>query len=118
MILAALQSVPHELYESASMDGAGKVRTLVSVTVPYIRATLALTVLLRVIWIFNFPDIIYGMTGGGPGGSTQIVTTYMINLTRDGNYGTASAVGLLVVFVLLLFAVFYLLATRERRERL
>lgn len=118
MILAALQSVPHELYESASMDGAGKVRTLFSVTVPYIRATLALTVLLRVIWIFNFPDIIYGMTGGGPGGSTQIVTTYMINLTRDGNYGTASAVGLLVVFVLLLFAVFYLMATRERRERL
>lgn len=117
MILAALQSVPHELYESASMDGAGRVRTLFHVTIPYIRVTLGLTVLLRVIWIFNFPDIIYGMTGGGPGDATQIVTTYMIQLTRDGNYGTASAVGLLMVFGLALFATFYLMATRERRDR-
>ena len=116
MILAALQSVPDELYEAAAMDGAGKILTLFSVTLPYIRTTLALTVLLRVIWIFNFPDIIYGMTGGGPGGATQIVTTYMITLTQQGNYGTASAVGLIVVFILLVFASFYLMATRERKE--
>ena len=116
MILAALQSVPDELFESASLDGAGRIRTLFSVTLPYIRTTLALTVLLRVIWIFNFPDIIYGMTGGGPGGATHIVTTYMINLTQQGNYGTASAVGLIVVVILLVFATFYLMATRERRE--
>lgn len=116
MILAALQSVPDELYEAAAMDGAGKVRALFSVTLPYIRTTLALTVLLRVIWIFNFPDIIYGMTRGGPGGSTQIVTTYMITLTQEGNYGTASAVGLIVVFILIVFAAFYLMATRERKE--
>jgi multiple sugar transport system permease protein len=116
MILAALQSVPTELYESAAMDGAGKVRTLFNVTIPYIRMTLALTVLLRVIWIFNFPDIIYGMTGGGPAGQTDIVTTYMIKLTQQGDYGTASAVGLMVVFILLLFATFYLMATRRKRD--
>lgn len=117
MILAALQSVPEELYESAAMDGAGKVRALYSVTIPYIRTTLALTVLLRVIWIFNFPDIIWGMTGGGPAGQTDIVTTYMIKLTQQGDYGSASAVGLIVVFILLVFATFYLMAIRGRRER-
>ena len=116
MILAALQSVPTELYEAAVMDGAGKARTLFHVTIPYIRMTLALTVLLRVIWIFNFPDIIYGMTGGGQAGQTDIVTTYMIKLTQQGDYGTASAVGLLVVFILLLFATFYLMATRRKKE--
>lgn len=114
MILAALQSVPNELFESAALDGAGRIRMLVDVTIPYIRTTLALTVLLRVIWIFNFPDIIYGMTGGGPADSTQITTTYMIGLTQQGNYGTASAVGLVVILVLTLFAAFYLVATRER----
>lgn len=117
MILAALQSVPEELYESAGIDGAGKVRTLFSVTVPYIRTTLALTVLLRVIWIFNFPDIIYGMTGGGPAGQTHIVTTFMIDLTQQGDYGKASAVGLIVVFILLVFATFYLMAMRGKKER-
>jgi len=116
MILAALQSVPNELYEAAAMDGAGKARVLFNVTVPYIRTTLALTVLLRVIWIFNFPDIIYGMTGGGPAGQTDIVTTYMIKFTQEGDYGRASAVGLIVMFMLLIFASFYLMATRRGKE--
>lgn len=114
MILAALQSIPNEMLEAAALDGAGKTRTLWSVIIPHIRTTLALTVLLRVIWIFNFPDIIYGMTGGGPADQTQIVTTWMINLTQQGDYGRASALGLMVVVILAMFSVFYLLATRER----
>ncbi|MGW7365917.1 carbohydrate ABC transporter permease [Streptomyces sp. NPDC054841] len=114
MILAALQSIPDEIYEAAALDGAGKARTLFQITIPYIRATLALTVLLRVIWIFNFPDIIFGTTGGGPNNETHIVTTWMINITQQGDYGKASALGLLVVAGLLLFSVFYLTATREK----
>ncbi len=116
MILAALQSIPDELYEAASLDGAGKARTLFQITIPYIRTTLALTVLLRIIWIFNFPDLIFGMTGGGPNDETHIVTTWMIKITQQGDYGKASALGLIVVAGLLLFATFYLLATREKRE--
>ncbi|MFF3706561.1 carbohydrate ABC transporter permease [Streptomyces phaeochromogenes] len=116
MILAALQSIPEELYEAAALDGAGKVRTLFQITIPYIRVTLALTVLLRVIWIFNFPDLIFGMTGGGPNNETHIVTTWMIKITQQGDYGRASALGLIVVATLLVFAVFFLLATREKRE--
>ena len=116
MILAALQSVPDELTESAALDGAGKARTLFSITIPYIRGTLALTVLLRIIWIFNFPDIIYGMTGGGPAGQTDIATTYMIKLVQLGNYGLASALGLIIVVILLVFAIFYLLVTRRRKD--
>ncbi|MEU9118880.1 sugar ABC transporter permease [Streptomyces sp. NPDC048506] len=115
MILAALQSIPDELYEAAALDGAGKVRTLFQITIPYIRITLALTVLLRVIWIFNFPDLIFGMTGGGPNNETHIVTTWMIKIAQQGDYGRASALGLLVVATLLVFAVFFLLATREKR---
>lgn len=117
MILAALQSVPDELYEAAALDGAGKTRTFWSVTIPSIRTTLALAVLLRTIWIFNFPDLIFGMTAGGPGGRTHIITSYMISITQQGEYGRASAIGLIVMLVLAVFAVFYLLATRERKER-
>ncbi|WP_221350946.1 carbohydrate ABC transporter permease [Streptomyces beigongshangae] len=116
MILAALQSIPEELYEASALDGAGKVRTLFQITIPYIRVTLVLTVLLRVIWIFNFPDLIFGMTGGGPNNETHIVTTWMIKITQQGDYGRASALGLIVVATLLVFATFFLLATREKRE--
>lgn len=116
MILAALQSVPDELYEAAALDGAGKVRSLFDVTIPYIRTTLALVVLLRTIWIFNFPDLIWGMTGGGPGGRTHIVTSYMIEITQQGEFGRASALGLIVVLVLAVFAVFYLMATTRERK--
>lgn len=118
MILAALQSIPDEIYEAAALDGSGKTRTLFQITIPYIRATLALTVLLRVIWIFNFPDIIFGTTGGGPNNETHIVTTWMINITQQGDYGKASALGLLVVAGLLLFSVFYLTATRQKGAKL
>lgn len=115
MILAALQSVPDELYEAAALDGAGRWRTLVQVTIPYIRSTLMLTVLLRVIWIFNFPDIIYAMTGGGPGNQTQIATTWMIQYTQQGSYGLASAMGFIIMGVLVIFTGIYLkLLTRER----
>ncbi|MBO8192684.1 sugar ABC transporter permease [Streptomyces oryzae] len=115
MILAALQSIPDELYEAAALDGAGKARTLFQITIPYIRTTLALTVLLRIIWIFNFPDLIFGMTGGGPDNQTHIVTTWMIRITQQGDYGRASAIGLLIVASLLVFAAFFLLATREKK---
>jgi len=108
MILAALQSVPDELFEAAAIDGAGRMRTLFSVTIPYIRSTLLLTVLLRTIWIFNFPDIIWAMTGGGPADQTHIATTWMIQLTQQGTYGVASALGLTIVLILMVFTALYL----------
>lgn len=108
MILAALQSVPDELLEAAAIDGSGRARTLFSVMIPAIQSTLVLTVLLRVIWIFNFPDIIWAMTNGGPADQTHIATTWMIQLTQQGNYGHASALGLTVVGLLMVFAAIYL----------
>lgn len=117
MILAALQSVPDELYEAAALDGAGRARLLFQITIPTIRTTLVLTVLLRVIWIFNFPDIIYAMTGGGPADQTQIATTWMIKFTQQGEYGLASALGFITMGVLVVFTGLYLaLLTREKKS--
>ncbi|MFD7023466.1 carbohydrate ABC transporter permease [Promicromonospora sukumoe] len=117
MILAALQSVPDEVLEAAAIDGAGTVRRLFSIVIPYIWTTLALTVLLRAIWTFNSPEIIYAMTGGGPAGRTHIVTTWMIEYTQQGSYGLASAIGLAVMVVLFVFCAFYLMAMRRVNQR-
>ncbi|MFJ7272289.1 carbohydrate ABC transporter permease [Streptomyces sp. NPDC099050] len=117
MILAALQSIPDEIYEAAALDGAGRARTLLHITIPYIRTTLVLTVLLRVIWIFNFPDIIFGTTGGGPNNETHIVSSWMIAITQQGDYGKASALALLVLAALMVFSVFFLTATRGKEAK-
>ncbi|MET3291574.1 sugar ABC transporter permease [Brevibacillus fluminis] len=108
MILAALQSIPGELYEAADMDGASAWQQFRYITVPFIMPTLAVTILLRVIWILNFPDIIISMTNGGPAGSTHIFSTYMIDkVIFAQDYGQSSAIGIVIVLILLVFTVFY-----------
>lgn len=117
MLLAALQSVPNDLYEAAEIDGAGKVRQFFHVTIPYIRPTIFSTLLLRVMWIMNFPDIIYGMTNGGPVNRTNILATQMINkVFKEYDYGQGSAIGVMIIVSLLVFAVFYLHVTSKMED--
>lgn len=111
MITAALRGVSDDLYEAANVDGANAFQKFIYITVPSIRSVLFLTVLLRVIWIFNFPDLIYSMTSGGPAGSSHIVTSYMMQLVQSLDYGLASAVGVLSILFLMVFAAIYLIAT-------
>lgn len=112
MITAALQGVPEELYEAASVDGAGVLKRFTAITMPHIRPVIVLTVLLRVIWIFNFPELIQAMTAGAPAGSSHIVTTLMMEKVRGMDYGMGSAIGLLCILFLSLYTVVYLATTR------
>lgn len=112
MLLAALQSVPKELYESAEMDGATPVRQLFNVTIPYIAPTIISTTLLRTMWIMNYPDIIFAMTKGGPANSTNILATQMINTVfQQYDYGKGAAIGLIIMFLLFAYALFHLRVT-------
>lgn len=109
MIQAALQGVPQELYEASEVDGAGKVYQFFKITVPYIYPVLITTTLLRSIWIFNFAELIYSITRGGPGGTTEIMTSYMLNLIMfQSDFGMASAVGVVIVTILVIWSAFYL----------
>jgi multiple sugar transport system permease protein len=117
MILAALQGVPNEILEAAELDGCGKAKTLFLVIIPFIRPTLILIILLRIIWITNFPDIIFGMTSGGPNQQTHILSSWLVQkITYDQDWGSGSALGLMMLGVLFIFTVFYLLATRLEKE--
>ncbi len=114
MLLAALQSVPNELYEAATLDGAGAFRKFISVTVPYVRPTIISTVLLRTMWIMNYPDIIYAMTGGGPVNRTNILATQMINkVFKEYDYGQGSAIGVIIMVLLFAYAIMYLRITEK-----
>ncbi len=109
MLLAALQSVPKELYEAATIDGAGAVQQLFKVTIPYIFPTIISTTLLRTMWIINYPDIIYAMTNGGPVNRTNILATQMINkIFKEYDFGQGAAIGLVIMVLLFVYAIFYL----------
>lgn len=116
MILAALQSIPSEVYDASSIDGASGYRKLVSITLPFIMPTIITTTLLRAIWIFNDPSLIYGMTNGGPAGSTHILASYMLDkILYGGDYGAASAIGIIMVVLLMFYTLFFLLVTKSEK---
>ena len=73
--LGALQSIPADLYEAARVDGASRWQQFRSITLPSLRPALVPAVILSVIWTFNLFNVIYLVSGGEPGSSTEILVT-------------------------------------------
>ena len=109
MILAALQSIPDEIYEAADMDGCGMFRKFFSLTLPYIIPTVIMTILLRTIWIFNSFDLVVIVTQGGPANYSQTLPSYMYTKAFSGyDFGLAGAFGVLLMVILGVYAVLFL----------
>ena len=117
MILAGLQSIPHELYEAAAIDGAGTIKQFFRVTLPFLKDTIILATLLRSVWEFNNVDVILQMTNGGPSRMTTTLPMYVVNQAIDAsNFGYGSAVALIGFIILFVFAVIYLKVSRFGKE--
>ncbi|NOW01404.1 carbohydrate ABC transporter permease [Isoptericola chiayiensis] len=117
MLLAGLQTVPPELHEAASVDGAGAVRRFRAVTLPHLRGIVGLVLLLEFIWNFQHFDIIYVLTGGGPAGTTQTFATAVYDTAFHGyDLGRAGALGLLWMVLLMVLVVVYIRFS-EKGER-
>ena len=117
MLLAALQTVPAELHEAASMDGAGTVRRFFTVTWPHIRGVAGLVVLLEFIWNFQHFDTIFVLTGGGPAGTTNTFATEVYDTAFKGyDLGHAGALGILWMALLTVLVVVYVWLS-ERGEK-
>ncbi len=98
MLLAALQMVPKEPQEAASIDGANALQLFWHVRLPYIRPTLVVTLLFRLIDSIKAFPLIYVLTNGGPGGATQVTNYYAFEQTFSFSYwGYGSAVATLMV---------------------
>jgi len=118
VILAALQSVPQEIYEAAKVDGAGPFQLFWSITLPGISTTLELLVVLASIFSFKQFTIIYLMTGGGPSGATETIVMRIFNTAfRFYDYSYATALGVAGFVVSLVIAIFFIiLQTRRAQE--
>jgi multiple sugar transport system permease protein len=115
--LAALLSVPPELYDAAEVDGAGIWRKVWHVTMPQLRGVLFITLILQIIataQVFLEP---YLFTGGGPANATLtvllLIYRYAFQNSLGGNYGAATALSLMLAVVLALFSLLYFRLTKS-----
>jgi len=105
MLLAALQMVPKEPQEAARIDGAGALQLFWHVRLPYIRPTLVVCVLFRLIDSIKAFPLIYVLTDGGPGGATEVTNYYAFQQTFNFSYwGYGSAVAVLMVIGVMLLS--------------
>lgn len=104
LLLAGLKGIPQELYEAASVDGAGFWRRVRHVQLPSLRVIIVASVVLRGISLMNSPDLLLILTGGGPGRATQVLSLYAFQKAyREFDFGYAGALSV-VMFVLLMAA--------------
>ncbi len=107
ILLAALQTIPAELYEAADVDGAGRWAQFWSITIPHILPTIFFVVLLRMIWMSNHIDMIFVMTTGGPGFTNHTEAVYSFTLTNQFQIGYASAIAVVLAVILMTVSALY-----------
>ncbi len=117
-LLAALQSIPQDLYEAASIDGASPLQRFYTITLPYLAPVIAITVLLRTVWVANFADLIIVMTNGGPADRTQTVASYIFTQAfKRLDFGYASAIALVLLALLLAYSMVILVLRQRLSDR-
>lgn len=103
VLLAGLQAVPADLYEAARIDGANAWQRFRDITIPGMLPIIVIVLVLRAVWSFNSFDLVYVLTGGGPGWATQLLSIYVYLNSfqfQQLGYGAAMAVTMLVILAI------------------
>lgn len=113
MILAGLQAIPDEIYEAATVDGASVTQRFWSITLPMLRPIIVVSTATRIIWTFNYADLIFVMTSGGPANATQITSTYtLLQAYSNLDFGYAATLSVILLVIMLTFTAVYLKVTK------
>lgn len=118
IFLAAMKAIPNELYESAEMDGAGKLRQYFSITLPDIMPSFWFMLITNTIGSLQVFDLIYIITDGGPLHSTETTVAYMFYTAYSKfklGYSSAQAV-LLFIFIMILTVIMYIMMQHQEKE--
>jgi ABC-type sugar transport system permease subunit len=109
LLLAGLQNIDASLYEAARIDGASAWRQFRHVTLPLLRPAIMVALIFRTLDAFRVFDLIYALTGGGPGTSTEPIALYTFNsLLQNLQFGYGSALSVIVFAVTFTLAVVYI----------
>jgi multiple sugar transport system permease protein len=108
LLLAGLQVIPNSLYEAAAIDGAGKWKQFVKVTVPLMKSSILVALLFRTLDAFRVFDLIYVLTGGGPANATETISmlAYKVMFSQT-NFGEGSALAVIVFICVAIISMLY-----------
>ena len=107
--------IPASLYEAATVDGANEFRQFTSITLPSLKPITYLVVTLGTIWSFQVFDLVYTLTGGGPGRATMtLVLTIYNSAFKDYKMGYASAVSMVLLVIVLVISFFQRVVFKEK----
>lgn len=107
-LLAGMQAIPQELYDAAAMDGAGVFRRFRDLTLPLLAPVIVAATVLRMIGLFNSPDLMIVLTNGGPGYATQVLSLYAFQTAyAEFDFGYAAAISVVILGALMAFTAVY-----------
>jgi multiple sugar transport system permease protein len=112
ILLAGLQAIPQELYSQAKVDRANFLQIFSGITLPLLKPIIIVALLFRTIDALRIFDLIYVLTGGGPGGSTTSLSLYAYKYFASGDFGYGSTLSVILFVIALLFSIFYLKSGR------
>jgi multiple sugar transport system permease protein len=109
LLLAGLQTIPDSLYEAASIDGAGKWKQFIKITLPLLKSSILVALLFRTLDAFRVFDLIYVLTGGGPANSTETISilAYKVMFSQT-NFGDGSALSVIVFICVAIISMIYI----------
>lgn len=109
VFLAQLQTIPKEQYEAARVDGANKISEIWHITLPHLKPVIFIALMLRTIFEFNYFDLIYMLTGGGPINFTTTlpILTYKVAF-KEYSLGQSSALAVIILIIVLITSFLYL----------
>ncbi|MFZ1947527.1 MAG: sugar ABC transporter permease [bacterium] len=110
IVLAGLQTVPEEIYEQAKVDGARLHQRFFKITLPVLKPVIAVALVFRTIDAVRVLDLIYVVTGGGPGGATTSMSLYGYRFFNEGDFGYGSTIAVAVFVIALALSAAYLKA--------
>lgn len=117
LLITGLTTIPADVYESCSLDGANKFQTLFQITIPMIKPAIISVLTLGFVYTFKVFDLVWVMTKGGPVNSTELLSTYAYRLSFEEFQFSQGAAAANVLFVILLIAgIFYIKLINEEEE--
>lgn len=118
IFLAGLQAIPAEVYEAGELDGAGSIRSFWSITLPLLAPAITINLMLSIIGGIKIFDQVYGLTGGGPGTSSETITSWIVkNAFFFGEFSYAIALALiLTIIIAVISAVQYSMLNRFEKR--
>jgi multiple sugar transport system permease protein len=119
LLLAGLQTIPHDIYEAADIDGASSFQKFIRITLPLLKPSILVALLFRTLDAFRVFDLIYILTGGGPADSTEVLSMYAYKtMSAYLDFGYGSTISIIIFITIILISLFYVkvLGTNIRGE--